>query len=231
MRNPFPENQVFAQFLGLKDYFRRFTTRESIRRTKEITRIARMIQKSGDAICFDILGSVNFGMADKDSDVDVVIYIECDHTEEITPRNTPIVSFYEHLLLTTILHEVSDNPYRIQVVDTLNLTRLKKAISEENFDDDIVARFVFYRTICRGVNKRVIRPYERAIMNNTILFRKIEARLTDALLEFTRSYTHQKSFEKYLRRLRDSGATIPQSILEKVRDYLHANSTEPTRES
>lgn len=224
MRNPFPENPVFERFLGLKDYFRRYSTKESIRRTKEIAKIARLIESSGDKISIDILGSVNFGMADEQSDVDIVMYLECDHEEEITRSNTPMAVFYERLLLTTILHEITERPYRIQVVDFINLTRLKKAIVNQNYDDDILARFVFYRTICRGVNKRVIRPYEKMIMQNPELFKKIEAKLTEALLEFTRTYSHKRSFEKYLQRLENSGVNISKSIMEKVRDYLQATS-------
>ncbi|MCS6983991.1 MAG: hypothetical protein NZM25_02540 [Leptospiraceae bacterium] len=220
MRNPFPGNPVFERFLGLKDYFRRYTTRESVRRTKEIAKLARLISQTGDIISMDILGSVNFGMADDESDVDIVMYLACNHDEEITRKNTPMAVFYERLLLTTILHEITDRPYRIQVVDFINLTRLAKAIENQNYDDDVIARFVFYRTICRGVNKRVIRPYEKMIMQNPELFKKIETKLTEALLEFTRSYTHRRSFEKYLQRLETLEVSIPKSILEKVRDYL-----------
>ena len=43
MKNPFPENQVFQKFLGLKDTFKQFTTPESLQRTKTFARIARIM--------------------------------------------------------------------------------------------------------------------------------------------------------------------------------------------
>ncbi|MCB1145534.1 MAG: hypothetical protein KDK41_12165 [Leptospiraceae bacterium] len=220
MRNPFPENEVFNRFLGLKNHFREFQTQESRRRTTEISQLARLIQDSGDKISFDLLGSVNFGMAEATSDVDMVLYLDCGHDEEATYENCPMWRFYESLLITSILRELTDRPYHIQVVDCINLFRLEKAILNRGFDDDIIARFVFYRTICRGVNKRVIRPYEKLIMNDKQLFRHIEETLTEALLVFIRSSSHGKSFEKYLSRLADSGSKIPLTVVEKVHDYL-----------
>lgn len=220
MRNPFPNNELFKKFLGLKHRFRRYQTSESRRRTKEISQLARLIQDSGDKISFDLLGSVNFGMAESSSDVDMVLYIDCGHDLEATYENCPMWRFYESLLITSILRELTDDPYKIQVVDCINLTRLLKAIEIKGFDDDIVARFVFYRTICRGVNKKVIRPYERMIINDKELFLHIEQTLTDALLTFIRSSSHARSFEKYLARLDDTGQKIPITIVKKVRDYL-----------
>ena len=139
MRNPFPENEVFNRFLGLKNHFREFQTQESRRRTTEISQLARLIQDSGDKISFDLLGSVNFGMAEATSDVDMVLYLDCGHDEEATYENCPMWRFYESLLITSILREFTDRPYHIQVVDCINLFRLEKAILNRGFDDDIIA--------------------------------------------------------------------------------------------
>ncbi|MCX7631728.1 MAG: hypothetical protein N2Z22_00185 [Turneriella sp.] len=220
MRNPFPDNPVFQKFLGLKDYFRKFTTPESVRRTRELARVARILQKTGEKISFDLLGSVNFGMAVENSDVDVVMYLDCGHEEEARYDNTPMLRIYESLFFATILREVSNNPFRLQIVDFINLRRLDRAIREPGFDDDIIARFVFYRTICRGVNKPPIRPYEKAIAGNKELFRRIEETLTAALVELTRSSSHRLSFHKYVSRLQEQNVKIPPSMLEKIQDYL-----------
>ncbi|MBV6494658.1 MAG: hypothetical protein LDLANPLL_02692 [Turneriella sp.] len=220
MRNPFPENETFKKFLGIKDYFRNFTTQENMMRTRELSRAARLIQQTGASISFDLLGSVNFGMAVEASDVDIVMYIECDHEEEARYDNTPMLRIYESLFFATILKEISHNPFKLQIVDFINLRRLGRAIREPGFDDDIVARFVFYRTICRGVNKLPIRKYEQAISGNKELFHRIEDYLTEALKEFTRSSSHRMSFNKYMARLREQGVKIPASMVEKIHEYL-----------
>jgi hypothetical protein len=126
------------------------------------------------------------------------------------------------LFFTTILREISDNPFKLQIVDFINLRRLERAIREPGFDDDIIARFVFYRTICRGVNKLPIRKYEQAISGNKELFRRIEDNLTQALIEFTRSSSHRMSFNKYVSRLKEQNVKIPPSMLEKIQEYLDA---------
>ncbi|HRP69006.1 MAG TPA: hypothetical protein PLY93_05690 [Turneriella sp.] len=220
MRNPFPENETFKKFLGIKDYFRKFTTQENMLRTRELARAARIMQQIGTPISFDLLGSVNFGMAVEASDVDIVMYIECDHDEEARYDNTPMLRIYESLFFATILKEISHNPFQLQIVDFINLRRLSRAIYEPGFDDDILARFVFYRTICRGVNKLPIRKYEQAISGNKELFHRIEDHLTEALKEFTRSSSHRMSFNKYLSRLRDREIKIPASMVEKIHEYL-----------
>lgn len=220
MRNPFPENETFKKFLGIKDYFRNFTTEENMLRTRELARAARMIQQTGAKISFDLLGSANFGMAVEASDVDIVMYIECDHEEEARYDNTPMLRIYESLFFATILKEISHNPFKLEIVDFINLKRLDRAIREPGFDDDILARFVFYRTICRGVNKLPIRKYEQAISGNKELFKRIENHLTEALKEFTRSSSHRLSFQKYVSRLKEQDIKIPGSMLEKIKEYL-----------
>ncbi|MBX3722849.1 MAG: hypothetical protein KF713_13495 [Turneriella sp.] len=220
MRNPFPENETFKKFLGIKDYFRNFTTEENMLRTRELARAARMIQQTGAKISFDLLGSANFGMAVEASDVDIVMYIECDHEEEARYDNTPMLRIYESLFFATILKEISHNPFKLEIVDFINLRRLDRAIREPGFDDDILARFVFYRTICRGVNKLPIRKYEQAISGNKELFKRIEDHLTEALKEFTRSSSHRLSFQKYVSRLKEQNIKIPGSMVEKIQEYL-----------
>jgi predicted nucleotidyltransferase len=223
MRNPFPENETFKKFLGIKDYFRNFTTKETMQRTRELARAARMIQQTGEKISFDLLGSVNFGMAVESSDVDIVMYIDCGHDEEARYDNTPMLRIYESLFFATIIKEISNNPFKLEIVDFINLRRLWRAINEPGFDDDILARFVFYRTICRGVNKLPIRKYEQAISGNKELFKRIENHLTEALVEFTRSSSHRISFNKYISRLKEQEIKIPPSMIEKIGEYLDAS--------
>ncbi|MDH5719913.1 MAG: nucleotidyltransferase domain-containing protein [Spirochaetia bacterium] len=225
MTNPFPDNPVFQHFLGLKYYFRQYINRESFRRTKEISKVARIIQSSGDSIAFDLLGSVNFGIADKKSDVDLVMYLDCGHEEEADYSNCSKLRFYEYLLINTLLHEIFGKTFDIEVVDFLNLRKLNKAIEEEDFEDDIISRFVFYRTICRGVNKKILRPYERAVMKNELLFNKIEDRLTDILVELTKTSGHALSFQKYLDRMKNEDIKIPVSMIGKIKEYLEISKT------
>jgi hypothetical protein len=227
MRNPFPENEVFQKFLGLKDYFKKHQTRATKNRIREIATVGRMIRSTGDIIAFDFLGSVNFGMADSSSDVDLVLYLDCPNVPvhaEMNHQNCPRLKLYETIIIHTLVHNISKENYRIQIVDHINLAALKKAIDDENMETDIIARFVFYRTLCRGINKRFLHPLEKKLMAKPHLFKAIESTLTDALIEFTRSSSHGSSFKKYINRLQDKDIRIPEVVVKKIMEYLSISS-------
>ena len=182
-----------------------------------------MIQSTGDVIAFDFLGSVNFGMADDTSDVDLVLYLDCPDVPmnvEMNHQNCPRLKFYETLIIHTLVHDISKEKYKIQIVDHINLASLKLAIECESMETDIIARFVFYRILCRGVNKRFLHPLETKLMAKPHLFKSIEGMLTEALIEFTRSSSHGSSFKKYINRLEEKGIGIPEPIAKKVMEYL-----------
>ncbi|MDH4201145.1 MAG: hypothetical protein OEV66_12325 [Spirochaetia bacterium] len=223
MKNPFPENEVFKKFLGLKDYFKNHLTRSSKNRIRELAAVAKIIRSTGDVIAFDFLGSVNFGMADATSDVDLVLYLDCPSVpihEEMNHKNCPRLKLYETLLIHTLVHSISREKYRIQIVDHINLASINKAIDEENIELDIIARFVFYRILCRGVNKRYLHPLEKKLAAKPHLIKAIEETLTDALIEFTRTSSHGSSFNKYVNRLQEKGIGIPDAVAKKIREYL-----------
>jgi len=223
MRNPFPGNPVFEQFLGLKGYFKKYQTRASYNRVRVLAKAAKIIHSAGDEIAFDFLGSVNFGMAEEKSDVDLVVYLKCPELkpdEEMNHSNCPRLKFYELMVIQTLVHSFSKENYTLQVVDYINLHSLGHAIENNDKNSDILARFVFYRTLCRGVNKRVLHPYEKLLKDKPHLFHSVESALTDALIEFTRTSSHEKSFQKYLKRLEDGNIHIPESVLQKVGEYL-----------
>lgn len=223
MTNPFPDNPVFRHFLGLKKFFKKYQTRETVNRVREIAKAARIIRSQGDIIAFDFLGSVNFGMAESTSDIDLVLYLDCPDVPmntEMNHENCPKLKSYETMIIKSLVHSISKDKYNIQIVDHINLSSLKQAILSENLESDIIARFVFYRTLCRGVNKRYLHPLEKMIIARPHMFKAIEETLTDALIEFTRTSSHGTSFKKYLNRLEESGIHIPDSVAQKVMEYL-----------
>lgn len=224
MKNPFPENSIFSEYLALREYFKQYQTRESQKRKNDFVRIGRTLQNSGEVISFDILGSVNFGMAEKQSDIDMVIYFDCDHLEEVTEENCPRYKVYERLILTTLLHEIAGRRYQIEIVDVINLNKLKYAIEHKIYDDNILSRFVFYRIICRAINRRVLRPLEQELQKNTEFLEKIENDLSMALAAFNNSSRQTFSFHKYMERLKEQNVAIPPSMIEKIIHYTNTTS-------
>ena len=175
MRNPFPDNPIFKQFLGLKDYFKKYQTEASFSRAREIARVARIVATTGDTIAFDILGSVNFGMAEDHSDVDLVMYIdapELKNEEELTNENCPRLRFYQTLVLQTLVHEISNDRYSVQVVDHINLAALDQAIDKGDFQSDILARFVFTARSAGELIKRYYTPLKKRFWQSRSFFMK-----------------------------------------------------------
>ncbi|MBZ0254106.1 MAG: metallophosphoesterase, partial [Candidatus Methylomirabilis sp.] len=68
-------------FNRVKSYFRGFDTEESRARVAALRRLYRDFAERGVEVAFDILGSVNFGMTDATSDLDLVVYVRDTRAE------------------------------------------------------------------------------------------------------------------------------------------------------
>jgi hypothetical protein len=79
---------------------------------------------------------------------------------------------------------------------------------------------VFYRSICRPINYRVVAPIED-MLNKDIMFRKeIEGSLQAFFKIIAATSRHIGSFMKYEGRLSALGIKLPNWIREKVKLYL-----------
>lgn len=187
-------------------------TRELVRQLREIY---RDIQTSGMEVAFDLLGSLSFGMAHKDSDMDLVVYMrsrDCVLDESDTcgvPR--PLAAVFDGL---------KKRHLEVEVCDSLDLDRIRQAIEKEDADDGQVQRFIFYRAVCRPVNLRLIKGVENALIERPPFRRKVERALKDYLEILVSSTRHVKSFEKYKARLRERGIPVAADVEEAIRNYL-----------
>ncbi len=216
----FSNTPTLEKFLSLKEDLEKYATEEAKKRWKDLVEIARLIEKSGEKIAFDLLGSLNFGIVEHSSDVDMVIYLDCEHEEEATKENTPKLKFYEHLILNTLIYELNKKLYQIQIVDVINLRKLEKVIKEKKWQDEILVRFIFYRIICRGINEKILKPYEEMLIKHKEKLQFIGEIIESLLKELLKSSTHTYSFYKYLSRLKEKGIELPSSMLLKLQEYL-----------
>jgi len=202
-------------FLDIRNFFRRFQTRESEIRMQELELVLQEITNEHGEIAFDIVGSLNMGLSSSSSDIDLIIYMridgvytgECFGTEDF--KNTIIL--LDHYL---------EGKYSYQVIDAINLNVVEKSIRDENFECEITQRFVLHRAMCRPVNYMVIAPVED-LLNSKAEFRKeVEGSVRSYFKIFMTTTSHSTSFDKYLTRIRSLGVKIPDAINAKIKRYL-----------
>jgi hypothetical protein len=219
----FQTHPIISEFNGLKKFFRAHETEASRRRILDFKHFVEMVRSTGDEVAFDMMGSVNFGQAVENSDTDVVIYLHCDHAKigDCDPENCSRLRIYKHLLVNSIVYEYVENPYQIQVVDCINLNQLDYDLKIRNFDSMALLKFGFYRSICRGVNRKLLHSFEKRLENDEELCLVIENFIADCFLGLIHSNSHSYSFKKYMERVQFSGFKIPDSMLDKINSYLN----------
>lgn len=223
MKPPFNDYPLIKEFNEIKHYFRNYETKVSKSRIHDFHRFARLLQQAGYDVAFDFVGSVNFGVAESGSDVDFVLYVRCEdsHQGDCDDHKCHTAFQIRNLILQTLMQEYVKEPYKTQVVDCINLNYLEKELQNPSQDSSVLFRFAFYRSICRGVNLRVLRPFHQALLQNQPLIAEMKSELDNVFQVLTRSMPHQLSFEKYRQRLGSSGIQIPLSLMHKIHAHLN----------
>ncbi len=113
---------------------------------------------------FDLLGSVSFGMAEDQSDLDIVVYMRSRDCvlDELDTCGVPRP-------LRAVFDALKQRGIETEVCDSIDIDRVMEAISREDRDDGQLQRFVFYRSVCRPVNLRLIKRRRIAWLKRTAL--------------------------------------------------------------
>ncbi len=207
-----PEIRLFNE---IRNFYRMFQTPDSEDRLDMLEDVTQCFKDRLDGnIAMDVLGSVNMGTSLPDSDIDFVLYFRHPECEE-NARCCRYLKGAEDLIKAILGPQV-----RFQILDCLNLCQIEQAILARDYEDELLQRFVAYRSIGRPVNYRVLAPMED-LLNADLLFRReIEGSVQAYFKIFATTTAHQMSFKKYESRLNAIGIKLPESIRDKVRDYL-----------
>ena len=218
----FQNHPIIKEFNGLKTFFRKHETDISRSRIADFKKFVDLIGSTGDFIAFDLMGSVNFGQAMESSDTDVVMYLHCDKGRigDCDHENCSRLELYKNLLINSIAYEHLNKSYAIQVVDCINLSQLEYDIKIRNFDSLALVKFGFYRSICRGINRKLLHKFEEKLQSDEELCSTIEQSLADCFLGLIHSSQHSYSFKKYIERVEDGGFRVPQNMASKINSYL-----------
>lgn len=207
--------QEIRDFNRVRDFFRGYETKETRKRINDLRGVYRTLRDRGELIAFDILGSVNFGMSEQKSDVDLVLYrrCPCKHSLPETTCALPVTLFEKFNRL--------GERYHVEVIDCVNLNRVEASIREGDPNCQALQRFALYRSICRPINVRMIRETENLLRASPDLKKKVEYLLKDYFRATVLSHSHIYSFKKYEVRLHDQGVNLPPNIVEKLHSYLN----------
>lgn len=210
--------EPIRQFQRVKSFFLGYETPQTKNLVRELEAIQDRIQEQGMEVAFDLLGSLSFGMAREDSDMDLVVYMrsrDCVLDAEDTcgvPRP-----------LAAVIRELEERHLEIEVCDSLDLDRIRQAIEEEDDEDGQLQRFIFYRLVCRPINLRLIKSAENLLLEHEPFRQKIEEGLREHLAILVSSVRHIKSFDKYKTRLKEQGVEISREVEEALRNYLRGS--------
>ncbi|MGC8579705.1 MAG: metallophosphoesterase family protein [bacterium] len=213
---PISHVEEIKLFNFVKHFFRHYESKETNERIKFLKRVALIMEERGTPIAFDLVGSTLFGMAEKESDIDIVVYY-IDKPSEGDPDsniNEKIEQF------DRLLKELGSDQYRVEVVDVINLKDVEKAINEQDFQSSVTRRFIFYRAICRPVHHRIIRSYEALLDSKDAYRKEMEASMREVIHTLVKTSRHYESFKKYEARLIDMDVPIPQHIRRRLKQYF-----------
>jgi len=206
--------QQIRDFRGVRDFFRSYETEDSRRRMQDLRRVYRKLGAQGEEVAFDVLGSVNFGMSEAGSDVDLVLYRRCGCRHALPETSCTLPRRLWECFRSL------EQSYRVDVTDCVNLNKVEASILAEDPECQALQRFVLYRLICRPINLRMIRRTENLLLEKPGLRRQVEYGLRDSLNMMVRSQSHILSFKKYETRLHDQDARLPERIEKKLKAYL-----------
>ena len=206
---PIPE---IRRFKDIRNFFRMYQTEETDRK---VAKLARSLESLSDEIpdaAIDIVGSVNLGLAQESSDVDLVLYICSD--EEACYDEDQLCDRFEEV--EKEIRSKLKGDVDIEVIDNINLNQVMDSIRRDDVECPALQRFVVYRSICRPVNYRVIAPAEDMLNENIKLRIEIEKIMAEYLQVIGTTKDTTRSFGKYQSRIRSLGVDIPEVLQKKI---------------
>ncbi len=154
-------------------------------------------------------------MATEGSDMDLVVYLKglgCEEDEQDICRTQKPLS--------RVMEELSQKGVEAEICDSIDLDRVEDAIRRRDRDDGQLQRFVFYRSVCRPVNLRLIKRWKTDSLRMDHFAGPWKRGLQEHLKILVSSGRHMKSWDKYRTRLKERGVDMPAKIQQAIKEYL-----------
>jgi len=206
------------KFLVLKNNYRKYDSKHTIKRMQAWRENARKLGQNGYRVAIELLGSMDFGISNEDSDIDCVLMFFCDehHADPFCPEDCKNLVHIRDQLAAFNRHGE-----RIEVLDWVNLRKVEEFIERRNYDEiEVVFPFLYYRGIGRPINSPLIARYGAILERDKKVKDGCNAWASEALKVFLSTSTHANSFEKYNNRLVRSGLPLSEGLKRKLDRYL-----------
>ncbi len=216
-------NDLIQMYLSLKDKYRNYDTRSALRFMQAFRKSIVDMREMGLEIGLEVLGSLNFGLADKNSDADIIIIHYCElhgDTGECLP-DCPNLNTKKELLSLTMAKKMRVEKFYIEILDCINMSYIDQLLTRGYSDDDAqVLRFIFYFVTGRPVNRTFFSKQYKVFIENIQLVNNFNTWASEALSTYLRTSDHRYSFQKYNERIKGYGLQLPLGLRQELEKYL-----------
>lgn len=214
---------LIEKYLTLKSNYRNYDTKFTLKLMQAFRRSVPHLAEKGYRIAFDMLGSINFGIADDSSDADCILYHTCDiHADRPNcPEQCPNLMFEKQEIREYIRKRLSEKKFQVEFLDVINLKYFDRLdYTQDLSDNECVFRFLFYRSVARPVNRPLLQSYQDRFDETPHLKDSFSEHASRILESYLNTNSHRYSFNKYNERIMNRGIHIPEEFLAELRRYL-----------
>ena len=114
----YPENLI-GVYQGLKNKYRSYDTRNALLRMQAFRKSLLSLHDKGFLVGLEILGSLNFGIVEKNSDTDIILLHYCDlhkDTGECMP-NCKNLMFEKNIISQVVKEQLQIEKFNIEILD------------------------------------------------------------------------------------------------------------------
>lgn len=216
-------SNLIEKYLTLKNRYRNYDTKHALKRMQAFRLAIQELSNKGYRVALELLGSINFGLADPSSDADTILlhFCELHKNEGSCPEDCPNYFFEKTEIIKFVNRRLGDQNFKIDFLDNINLTYVDASIQNGEFsDNETLNRLLFYRNLGRPVNRPLFIPYCEILEDNPAFIQELIPWATEALAGYLRTNQHRLSFNKYNERITSQGMLLPKELEIELKKYL-----------
>ena len=210
-------------YQGLKHKYRNYDTRDALKRMQAFRKAIQALDERGFSVGLEILGSINFGIVEKQSDVDLILFHYCRiHKEQ--DECMPIcsnLSFEREIIAHTLCSHLHTEKIHIETLDCINLHHVANYIAKKDKEHyPTVLRFLFYGTIGRPVHFSLVSKFYDILTEDSEIMKEFYEWGSEILSAYLQTSDHRLSFHKYNERILNLGLDLPEGLKKELEEYL-----------
>ncbi len=221
--------ELIQIYQDIKSKYRNYDTRNALKRMQAFRKALVNLSEQGFSVGLELLGSLNFGIVERNSDADVIILHYCNihRKEKECLPSCPNLIFERETIARFLAKSLNMDSFHIETLDCINLHCIED-YKEGRIDkkDSRILRFLFYFALGRPVNQTLFSHHYRTLNAEKSLRKYFYTWASEALAIYLRTSTHRLSFHKYNERILSQGLKLPSDLRKELQYYLDKEQTE-----